>query len=552
VKDDSDKTKGGVLLPRCGLFFLEFRLVGSVFKRKTGDCMNRFATLFTGAALLAAQPLFAQMGAPDAKLEPGMPGVAGPLAAKYKADADRILQAAETDEDGYAALTYLCDHVGKRLSGTPQLNAAIAWGADLMRKAGLQNVKVQPVMVPQWVRGSESGAMLYKGEAGSITRPLHMLGLGMSVATPKEGITAPVVFVPSFAALDAMTPEQVKGKIVVYNPGWHGYGVNTQYRTFGASRAAAKGAVAMLVRSATGLAMQTPHTGTLVYDAKQPKIPAAAVSVEDALMIERLCKEGPVTVHLQMDAHMEGDVEAGNVMGEIVGSEHPEQVVSIGGHIDSWDVGQGAQDDGSGIMAAYQAVALIHKLGLKPKRTIRLVFWVNEENGGAGGRAYRAMIGEKIGDQVAAIEMDEGAEKPLGMGYGSMGGPRRPRTPAGASGAAVAPAAPVDVNAMPGDVKESVVTLQDIVSLLGPIGTDTVSAGGGGSDIGPLMADGVPGLSPRTTAAHYFDWHHTEADTLDKVDPVEFRKNAAMLSVVAYVLADMDGRLAGRKSAAAE
>jgi hypothetical protein len=514
--------------------------------------MRGFAVVLMGAVLCVAQPVLAQMGAPDAKPEPGMPGVAGPLAAKYKADADRILQAAETDEDGYAALTYLCDHVGKRLSGTPQLNAAIAWGADLMRKAGLQNVKVQPVMVPRWVRGGESGTMLYKGEAGPITRPLHMLGLGMSVGTPTGGITAPVVFVPSFQALDAMAPEQVKGKIVVYNPGWHGYGVNTQYRTYGASRAAAKGAVAMLVRSATGLAMQIPHTGTLVYDAQQPKIPAAAVSVEDALMIERLCKEGPVTVHLQMDAHMEADVEAGNVMGEIVGSEHPEQVVSIGGHIDSWDVGQGAQDDGSGIMAAYEAVSLIHKLGLKPKRTIRLVFWVNEENGGAGGRAYRKMVGDKIGDQVAAIEMDGGAEKPLGMGYGSAGGPRRTRTPAGASGVAAAPPAPLDVNAMPGDVKQSVVALQDIVSLLGAIGTDTVSAGGGGSDIEALVADGVPALSPRTVETHYFDWHHTEADTLDKVDPVEFRKNAAMLSVVAYVLADMDGRLAGRKFAAAE
>jgi Zn-dependent M28 family amino/carboxypeptidase len=298
--------------------------------------------------------------------------------------------------------------------------------------------------------------------------------------------------------------------------------------------------------------MQIPHTGTLVYDAKQPKIPAAAVSVEDALMIERLAKEGPVTVHLQMDAHMEADVQAGNVMGEIVGSEHPEQVVAIGGHIDSWDVGQGAQDDGSGIMAAYEAVTLIHKLGLKPKRTIRLVFWVNEENGGAGGLAYRKMIGEKIGDQVAAIEMDGGAEKPLGMGYGSMSGPRRPRTAAGARGVPPIPGGPVDVSTLPAEVQQSVAALEDIVSLLGSIGTDTVSPGGGGSDIEDLVADGVPGLSPRTTEAHYFDWHHTEADTLDKVDPVEFRKNVAMLSVVAYVLADMDGRLAGRKGAASE
>src|ERR1700723_2723661 len=250
-----------------------------------------------------------------------------------------------------------------------------------------------------------------------------------------------------------MGPEEVKGKIVVFNPGWHGYGVNTQYRTFGASRVAGKGAVAMLVRSATGLAMQIPHTGTLVYDAKQPKVPAAAITVEDALMIERLCKEGPVTVHLQMDAHMEAEVQAGNVVGEIVGSEHPEQVVAIGGHIDSWDVGQGAQDDGSGIMAAYEAVALIHKLGLKPKRTIRLVFWVNEENGGAGGKAYRTMIGDKIGDQVAAIEMDGGAEKPLGMGYGNFGGRRRPP----AAGAAAAPPATApDLTTMAPDLQQSV------------------------------------------------------------------------------------------------
>ena len=512
--------------------------------------MRGFAIVLVGAVLCVARPGSAQMGSPDARPVPGLPGVAGPLAAKYGSDAARILKAAETDQDGYEALTYLCYHVGKRLSGTPQLNTAVAWAAELMRKAGLQNVTVQRVIVPKWVRGNESGTMMTSGP-GAVNRPLHMLGLGMSVGTPAAGITAPVVFVPSFDALNAMTPEQVKGKIVVYNPGWHGYGVNTQYRTYGASRAAAKGAVAMLVRSATGLAMQIPHTGTLVYDAKQSKIPAAAITVEDALMIEQLCKEGPVTVHLEMQAHMEADVEAGNVIGEIVGSEHPEQVVAIGGHIDSWDVGQGAQDDGSGIMAAFQAVTLIHKLGLKPKRTIRLVFWVNEENGDAGGQAYRKMIGEKIGDQVAAIEMDGGAERPLGIGYGSMGGPRRPRTAAGATGAA-ASTRTADLSAIPEEVKQSAMVLQDIVSMLGPIGAETVSAGGGGTDIEPLTTDGVPGLSPRTVEEHYFDWHHTDADTLDKVDPVEFRKNAAMLSVVTYVLADMDGRLAGRKSAATE
>lgn len=503
--------------------------------------MKRFAALMTGAALMVTQPMFSQMGAPGERT-PGMPAVAGPLAAKYKADADRILQAAMADEDGYAALTYLTDHIGKRVSGSPQLNTAVEWGADLMRKAGLQNVTVQPVMVPRWVRGSESGELV-----GPVKKPLHMLGLGMSVGTPKEGITAPVVFVHDFAELDALPDAQVKGKIVVFNPGWHGYGVNSMYRTGGPSRAAAKGAVAVLVRSATGLVLQTPHTGTLRYDEKAPKVPAAAISVEDALLIERLAKEGPVSVHLQMDAHMEPDVKAGNVIGEIVGSEHPEQVVVLGGHIDSWDVGQGAQDDGSGIMATFEAVSLIHKLGLKPKRTIRIVFWVNEENGGAGGRAYREWIGDKIGDQVAAIEMDGGAEKPLGIGYGGFGGPRRPAPPA--PGAAAAPAAPrgFDESALTAEERQSFVYLKDIASLLGSIGTDTVSPGGGGSDIGPIVADGVPALSPRTVGEHYFDWHHTEADTLDKVDPDSFKKNTAMLSVVAYVLADMDGKLAGRK-----
>jgi hypothetical protein len=259
-------------------------------KKDRSFLMNRFAVMLMGAAAMAVatQPMVGQMGAPGERPAPGLPGVAGPLAAKYQADVNRILQASETDDDGYTALTYLCDHVGKRLSGTPQLNAAIEWGAELMRKAGLQNVTVQPVMVPHWVRGSESGTIITTG-TGPVNKPLHMLGLGMSVGTPKGGITAPVVFISTFDALDAMSPDQIKGKIVVFNPGWHGYGVNTQYRTYGPSKAAAKGAIAVLVRSATGLAMQIPHTGTLVYDEKQPKVPAAAISVEDAMMFERLC-----------------------------------------------------------------------------------------------------------------------------------------------------------------------------------------------------------------------------------------------------------------------
>ena len=260
------------------------------------------------------------------------------------------------------------------------------------------------------------------------------------------------------------------------------------------------------------------------------------------MMLDRLYAEGkPVTVHLEMEAHMEPDTQSGNVYGDLVGSEKPEEMVVVGGHIDSWDVGQGAQDDGAGIMASLAAVAEIKKLGMVPKRTIRVVFWVNEENGDAGGIAYRKMIGNKLATQVAAIEMDGGAETPVGFGYGAGSG--------GFRGAIPGSAVPADAPKLSAEEQHSLDLLQQIGTLLKPVGADTVTAGGGGSDIGPLMKDGVPGLGEKTTAAHYFDWHHTEADTLDKVDPVEFRKNVASMAVMTWVLADMPEKLAGHKGA---
>ncbi|WP_232298799.1 M20/M25/M40 family metallo-hydrolase [Granulicella tundricola] len=477
----------------------------------------------------------------------GLPGVSGPVTAQYQADATRILAAAATDTDGYAALTYLCDRIGNRNSGTPQLNAAVQWGAELMKKAGLQNVTIQPAMVPHWVRGKESASIVSPGLNG-VPRKLRMLGLGMSVGTPAGGITAEVLFLHDYAELDALPADGAKGKIVVFDPGWHGYGVGTSYRTNGASRAAAKGAVAVLVRSATGLALQAPHTGRLVYDEKAPKIPSAAISVEDAGLIGRLAKDGPVTVHLEMEAHQEADVKSGNVYGDLVGSEHPEDVVVLGGHIDSWDVGQGAQDDGGGIMATFEAVSLLHKLGLKPKRTIRVVFWVNEENGGRGGDAYPVLLGAAaVAKHVAAIEMDGGAEKPLGMGYGTFGmrmGPPKP----GAPPQSMTPPG-FDLTKLTEPQQASFALLQQIAALLGPIGADKVFPGGGGEDIGPIVAMGVPSLSPHTVGEHYFDWHHSEADTLDKVDLEDFRKNIGMLAVTSFVLADTKETLVGEKLA---
>jgi hypothetical protein len=328
-----------------------------------------------------------------------------------------------------------------------------------------------------------------------------------------------VVPVETFDDLAKLGRDKIQGKIVLYNQEFRGYGPTRAYRATGASRAAAFGAVAALVRSVTPLAMQIPHTGEMDYDDAQPKIPAAAVSPEDAMMMAKLLADGvPVKVHLEMGAQMLPDADSADVVGEIPGRTYPEQVVVIGGHIDSWDVGQGAQDDGASIMACLQALALMKKLGLQPRRTVRVAFWVNEENGGRGGETYRAWVGDKIKDQVAAIEMDGGAEAPRGYGAG------------------------VDAASME--------TLRQIGKLLERIGAHEVAAGGGGSDIAPLIKDGVPGLAERTVGTHYFDWHHTEADTLDKVNPEDFRRNMASLAVMSYVLADMPGRLTAANGAA--
>lgn len=449
------------------------------------------------------------------------------ISQQYGATSEKLMAAALGDNDGLRRLEYLCDRIGNRLSGSASLERAIVWSANEMRQAGLENVQTPPVKVPHWVRGKESAVMMLP-----IEKPLTMIGLGMSVATPPEGITADVVAVKDFDELTVLGREKVAGKIVLLNPSWEGYGKTVVYRVDGPSRAGELGAAAVLVRSMTGMSLQTPHTGTLEYAAGKPRIPAAALSVEDAAMIQRLLDGGTaVKVRLTMEAHLEPEADSHNVMGEIRGREKPEEVVVLGGHVDSWDIGQGANDDGSGIMAALEAVALIKKLGLQPRRTIRVVFWVNEENGGAGGRAYRAMIGNEIRNQVAAIEMDGGAEKPVGFGFGNGEAER------------------VRLGQKPGESHGQQVSqaafqrVVEIGKLLAGIDGGVISHGGGGSDIAPLLADGVPGLGVRTTEAHYFDWHHTDADSFDKIVPREFQQNAGALAVMSYVLADMPERL---------
>jgi hypothetical protein len=427
------------------------------------------------------------------------------LADQYRDVATRLIDAALADHGGMDKLAYLCDRIGNRLSGSPALEKAITWAAAQMRQDGLVNVVTPPVKVPHWVRGNESAAIVEP-----VTRPLSMLGLGGSVATPKKGITAEVVPISSFEELDKKG-KAVEGKIVLLNVPYEGYGRTVTYRTTGASRAARLGAVAMLVRSIAPQSLQSPHTGALEYTVGTPKIPAAAVTIEDATLIQRLADAGnTVVVHLEMDARTLPDADSANVIGEIPGREKPEEVVVMGGHIDSWDVGSGAQDDGSGCITALQAAALIRKLGLQPRRTLRVVFWTNEENGGAGGEAYRDWVGDQVKNHIAAIEMDGGAEKPVGFGVSGRN-----------------------------DTQGMLNRMREIGRLLERIDAGSIQPGGGGADIAPLMRDGVPGLAMRTSGAHYFEWHHTRADTTDKVKLEDLRANIAAMAVMAYILADM-------------
>lgn len=423
--------------------------------------------------------------------------------AEERSPAERLVAAALKDEAGLARLEYLCYRIGNRVTGSPALDEAIRWSIAEMKSAGLENVRTIPAKVPHWVRGDESAEML-----APVKKKLYMLGLGLSVGTAKGGVTADVVAVSDFEELEKLGRAGVEGKIVLFDAPYVSYGKTVVYRSAGASRAAKLGAVAVLVRSITPRSLRDPHTGALRYAADAPKIPAAAVSVEDAIWIHHLAQAGQkVRVHLEMNAQSLPEVESADVMGEIRGSEKPEEVVVIGGHLDSWDVGQGAHDDGSGVVAALQAVTLMKQLGLKPKRTIRVVFWTSEENSGNGGTAYRAWVGDAIGRHTAAIEMDGGAERPIGF--------------------------EVTADA----------AFQDRVRRIAPelksIGADTVREGAPEADVDSLSKAGVPVLGLRTTMEHYFDYHHTEADTFDKIVPDDFRRCVAAFAVMSFGLAEM-------------
>ena len=435
-----------------------------------------------------------------------LPLPAQSVASRYKAVADRIIAESMRDSAAWNRVALLTETHGHRLSGSPQLERAIDWIIARMKEDGLDNVKGEPVMVPRWVRGEESAEMILPRRA-----PLPMLGLGGSIGTPASGITAEVMVASSFADLEKRASE-AKGKIVLFTFPWTNYGETGAYRRQGAIAAAKAGALASLIRSVTPYSMRTPHTGSMAYDTAVRKIPHAALAPEDADMIARMVARGEkVVVKLTMSAQTLPDVQSRNVMGEIRGSQFPDEVIVMGGHIDSWDVGRGAMDDAGGVVAAWEALRVLKRLGLTPKRTIRVVGWTNEENGMRGGNAYRDAHKAELDNHLLAIESDGGVFKPLGFGFT---GP-----------------------------DAAFATLRDIGKLLDPIGAGQITKGGGGADIGPIMALGVPGMGLNVDDSRYFWFHHTDADTPDKLDPREVRRVVAAMAVMAYIAADIEQSL---------
>jgi carboxypeptidase Q len=484
-------------------------------------CTATRPAVLSGPRSLAARPSLPCAGTPlsitvssTAPISSGEPP-APPLsatAALYADTARRIREASLASDGAFQKLSALTDQIGPRLSGSPALEHAVLWAKETFTADHQEQVTLEPVRVPHWVRGAQSAALL-----APFARPLNVLALGGSVATPPAGLTAELVAVSSFDELETRKAE-VSGKIVLFdhpmsregNPG-HNYGEALPYRTTGASRAAHFGALAVLVRSVTAHSLGAPHTGSMHYpdakDAKEPKIPAAAITVEEAELLHRLAAHGEkVKVHLALSPQTLPDADSDNVTAEIRGRELPEQVVLIGAHLDSWDVGQGAQDDGAGVVTVMQALTTLRSLGLVPRRTLRAVLFTNEENGTRGAAQYAK--DHSAERHVAAFEMDTGAGAPSGF---STDG-EQPYL---------------------GEARE-------IAALLGPLNANNVVAGFAGEDVGALKPAGVPLFGVMLDIEHYFDVHHSAADTLDKIDPENLKKTVAALATMAFVVADRE------------
>jgi carboxypeptidase Q len=429
---------------------------------------------------------------------------------------EAIKAAALSDDYAYRQLAHLTDNIGPRPSGSKQAQAGVEYVAAELRKLGL-DVQLEETKVPHWVRGVETAQLVeYPGQVLETTQKIVLCALGGSTATPSEGIIAEVVVVNNFDELSALGRDRVAGKIVLFNElfdkqksaagmAFLAYGEAVRYRGAGPRAAADLGAVAALVRSVGDADFRLPHTG-FSFPAG---IPAGAVTAEDADLIAHLAAQGKVRMHLTLTPQKLPDETSYNVIADLKGSEHPEQIVVISGHLDSWDLGTGAIDDGAGVVIAMETAEILQKLHLHPKRTLRIIAWMDEENGGAGAQTYNKEHAGDFANHIAAIESDAGAAHPLGFD-GKMS-------------------------------NQAADLLRPALNVLASIGANVLreTTSSPGADIEGMAEVGVPTLGILQDGRTYFHYHHTAADTLDKVVPGELRENAAAMAVIGYALASM-------------
>ncbi|HMS41057.1 MAG TPA: M28 family peptidase [Pyrinomonadaceae bacterium] len=430
----------------------------------------------------------------------------------------QLQQAALNSDYAYKQTAYLCNNIGPRLTGSLQAERAVQYVAEEMRKLGLE-VKLQKLDVPHWVRGAETGELVeFVGMAEGTTQKIVLTALGGSVATDERGLVAEIIVVESFEELNRLGREKVEGKIVLFNVKFDktladlnqagaAYGQIAQYRGGGAIAAGRLGAVGVLVRSAGGSQNRIAHTGAMRYDEKVTKIPAAAVPFEDAETIAYLAKIGKVKLKLVLTPKTLPNTTSYNVIADLKGSEKPDEIVVVSGHLDSWDLGTGALDDAVGVAVAMQVPFLIKQLKIKPKRTIRVVAFMNEENGFVGATTYANEA--DIKNHFAAIEADLGASHPLGFIFAGK------------------------LEALP--------FLQPLADILRSQSSGQIDfQSSASSDISTLTAKGVPSFGPWFDTRTYFNYHHTEADTFDKVNPKELQENGGLMGVLGFGLANLE------------
>jgi carboxypeptidase Q len=431
-----------------------------------------------------------------------------------------LRDAALTDDYAYKQLAHLTENIGPRPSGSPQSVKAAQYVADEMRQLGL-DVRLEEVKVPHWVRGTETAELVdYPGQVTNTTQRVFVTSLGGSSSTSADGINAEVLVVKNFNELSLLGREKVAGRIVLFNfpfdtrkaeAGYalDAYGEAVIYRTSGSKAAAELGAVASLIRSVGGADYRLPHTGYSV----PAGIPAGAVAAEDATLIANLAAQGKVRMHLTLVSQNRPETTGYNLVADLRGSEHPEQVVVVSGHLDSWDLGTGAIDDAAGVAVAMEAAELIQKLHYKPKRTVRVIAWVDEESGGRGRAAYTAAHGTEFANHVAAIESDFGAAHPLGF--------------------------TAKINQQATDF------LRPVQQILQSFGASTIkiTQTSPGSDISAMAQAGIPALGIMQDGRTYFNYHHSAADTLDKIDPQALRENGAAMVVMGFALANTEERI---------